>query len=33
LQFIACVALVPELPVLAQGLRPAIEAWRAGPPR
>lgn len=33
LQFIACVVLVPELPVLAQGLRPAIEAWRAGPPR
>jgi aminoglycoside phosphotransferase (APT) family kinase protein len=32
LQFIACVALVPELPVLAQGLPPAIEAWRASPP-
>lgn len=32
LQFIACAVLVPELPVLAQGLAPAIEAWRASPP-
>lgn len=32
LQFIACAALIPELPVLAQGLAPAIEVWRAGPP-
>jgi hypothetical protein len=29
LQMIGCVALIPELPVLADGLGPLIEAWRA----
>ncbi|MGB3485521.1 MAG: phosphotransferase [Mycobacterium sp.] len=32
LQFIGCVTLIPQLPVLRDGLIPAIEAWRAGPP-
>jgi len=31
LQLVAAFALVPELPVLAEGLRPALEAWRAMP--
>jgi hypothetical protein len=30
LQFIGCAVLVPELPVLAQGLARVIEHWRAG---
>ncbi|MGI9002443.1 MAG: hypothetical protein ACR2GH_12350 [Pseudonocardia sp.] len=31
LQAIACLALIPQLPMLAEGLRPAIEQWRATP--
>ncbi len=33
LQFIGCAALVPELPILAGGLAPVIEAWRSASPR
>jgi hypothetical protein len=28
LQLIACLALAPQLPVLADGLRPMLEQWR-----
>lgn len=28
LQFVSCAVLVPQLPVLAEGLAPAIETWR-----
>lgn len=31
LQMVACVALVPELPVLATGLAPMLDAWRSSP--
>ena len=31
LQIVASVALTPELPVLAEGLRPLLEAWRDTP--
>lgn len=31
LQFVGCVTLIPELPVLAQGLTPAIQDWRSSP--
>lgn len=31
LQVVACLALVPQLPILAEGLKPALEAWRATP--
>lgn len=31
-QVVACLALVPQLPLLAEGLKPALEAWRATPP-
>ena len=30
LQFIACVTLVPQLPILAEGIASVIESWRAG---
>ncbi|MEO6085377.1 MAG: aminoglycoside phosphotransferase family protein, partial [Umezawaea sp.] len=29
IQVVACLALVPQLPILADGLKPALEAWRA----
>ncbi|WNV89099.1 phosphotransferase [Umezawaea sp. Da 62-37] len=32
LQAVACLALVPELPILAEGLKPALDLWRAAPP-
>ena len=32
LQVIAAFALVPQLPLLAQGLAPALDAWRETPP-
>jgi Phosphotransferase enzyme family len=32
LQLIGCLALVPQLPVLADGLAPMVESWRAAPP-
>jgi aminoglycoside phosphotransferase (APT) family kinase protein len=31
LQLVACIALVPELPLLATGLSPMLEAWRSSP--
>ncbi|MGV0745692.1 phosphotransferase family protein [Mycolicibacterium sp. XJ870] len=31
LQMISCLALVPQLPVLAEGLAPLVESWRAAP--
>lgn len=31
LQVVACLALVPQLPVLASGLAPMLEQWRASP--
>lgn len=31
LQVVACLALVPHLPVLASGLAPMLEQWRAAP--
>ena len=31
LQVVACLALVPQLPMLAEGLRPSLEHWRATP--
>jgi hypothetical protein len=31
LQVVACLALVPELPMLALGLAPVLEQWRAAP--
>ncbi|MGW0160557.1 phosphotransferase [Mycobacterium sp. NPDC003323] len=33
LQFVSCVALIPQLPLLADGLAPAIEDWRAASAR
>jgi hypothetical protein len=32
LQLVACSVLVPELPMLADGLRPALDSWRTTPP-
>lgn len=32
LQFISCVTLVPQLPILAEGLASVIEQWRREPP-
>jgi hypothetical protein len=32
IQVVACLALVPQLPILAEGLKPALEAWKATPP-
>ncbi|WP_245886799.1 phosphotransferase [Umezawaea tangerina] len=32
LQVVACLALVPELPILAEGLKPALDLWRGTPP-
>ena len=29
IQVVACLALVPQLPLLADGLKPALDAWRA----
>ncbi|MGH3872239.1 MAG: aminoglycoside phosphotransferase family protein [Pseudonocardiaceae bacterium] len=31
LQAVACLALAPQLPMLAEGLRPSLEHWRATP--
>ena len=31
MQLVACLPIVPELPVLAEGLRPAIDHWRTQP--
>jgi hypothetical protein len=31
MQLVACLPMVPELPVLAEGLRPAIDHWRTQP--
>jgi hypothetical protein len=31
LQVVACLALVPQLPMLAEGLRPSLEQWRTTP--
>jgi thiamine kinase-like enzyme len=31
LQSIACLALVPQLPILAEGLRPVLDQWRRTP--
>ncbi|MET0388977.1 MAG: phosphotransferase [Polyangiales bacterium] len=31
LQTVACLALVPQLPLLASGLAPSLEMWRASP--
>ena len=31
LQLVACLALAPQLPVLADGLRPMLEQWRQTP--
>jgi hypothetical protein len=31
LQVVACLALVPQLPVLAQGLKPSLRMWRDSP--
>jgi hypothetical protein len=31
LQVVACLSLVPQLPVLATGLAPMIEGWRTLP--
>lgn len=30
-QFVACLALVPELPMLAEEMRPAVDYWRTTP--
>ncbi|MCS7481187.1 phosphotransferase [Umezawaea endophytica] len=32
IQVVACLALVPQLPLLAEGLKPALEAWRSTTP-
>lgn len=32
LQAVACLELVPQLPLLAEGLQPLLEKWRATPP-
>lgn len=32
LQLVGCVALIPELPVLGEGLAQVVESWRASPP-
>lgn len=32
LQLIGCLALVPQLPLLAEGLASMVESWRATPP-
>ena len=31
LQLVAYLALVPQLPMLAEGLRPSLEQWRTTP--
>ena len=31
LQFVGCLTLIPQLPVLAQGLAQAVQEWRASP--
>ncbi|MGH3695727.1 MAG: phosphotransferase [Pseudonocardiaceae bacterium] len=31
LQIIACLALIPQLPILAEGLRPVLDQWRTTP--
>ena len=31
MQLVACLPMIPELPVLAEGLRPAIDHWRTQP--
>jgi hypothetical protein len=31
LQLVACLALVPQLPVHAEGLRPSLDHWRGTP--
>jgi hypothetical protein len=31
LQLVACLALVPQLPMLAEGLQPSLEQWRTTP--
>jgi hypothetical protein len=31
LQMVASVALVPQLPLLADGLKPALDGWRTMP--
>ena len=31
LQMVSSLALIPQLPLLAEGLKPAVEAWRALP--
>lgn len=33
LQLVACLALVPQLPMLAEGLRPLLDHWRTAPMR
>jgi hypothetical protein len=33
LQFVGCLTLIPQLPVLADGLAEMLEEWRATPPR
>lgn len=30
-QLVACFALVPQLPMLAEGMRPSLEHWRTTP--
>ena len=30
-QLVACFAMVPQLPMLAEGMRPALEKWRTNP--
>jgi hypothetical protein len=32
IQLVACLPMAPQLPGLLDGLRPALEHWRAGPP-
>lgn len=32
MQLIACLPMAPQLPGLLEGLRPAVEHWRSGPP-
>jgi Ser/Thr protein kinase RdoA (MazF antagonist) len=32
IQLVACLPMAPQLPGLLDGLRPAVEHWRAGPP-
>jgi hypothetical protein len=32
LQLIGCLALIPQLPLLADGLAPMVQSWRSAPP-